>query len=128
MDPYVCGKLLTLHWKGNRVDVDALRDRIPLWQDAGKDPKMGSHGNRKLRRWKRTRSGSHRGAHKVAPLGRALHPCRRLMALLACTPSLLGVFWSRKNHPESFIPFGLRLVFLFCETLKQAKNRNWHWT
>ena len=30
MDPLVCGKLLTLHRKGNKVDVDALRDRIPI--------------------------------------------------------------------------------------------------
>ena len=52
MDPQVCGKLLILHLKGNRVDVEALRDRIPLRQDAGKGPKMGSHWNRRLRRWK----------------------------------------------------------------------------
>ena len=41
-----------LHQKGNRVDVEALRDRIPLRQDAGKGLKMGSHGYRRLRRWK----------------------------------------------------------------------------
>ena len=30
-----------------------------------------------------------------------------------------------KNHVlEGFIPFGLRLIFLFFETLKQAKNSN----
>ena len=52
MDPKVCGKLLTLHWRGNGVDVEALLDRIPLRQDAGKGPKMGSHGYRRLRRWK----------------------------------------------------------------------------
>ena len=34
------------------VDVDALRDRIPLRQIAGKGPKMGSHENRRLRRQK----------------------------------------------------------------------------
>ena len=45
-------KLLTLHRKGNRVDVDALRDRIPLWQGAEKGPKMGSHGNRGLQQRK----------------------------------------------------------------------------
>ena len=44
MDMQVCGGLLTLHRKGNRVDVDALRDRIPLRQDVEKGPKMGSHG------------------------------------------------------------------------------------
>jgi hypothetical protein len=32
--------------------------------------------------------------------GRALHPCRRLVALLTWTPSPLGVFWSKKNHRE----------------------------
>ena len=37
---------------GNGVDVEALRDRIPLRQDAGKGPKMGSHGYRRLWRWK----------------------------------------------------------------------------
>ena len=41
-----------LHRKGNRVDVDALCDRIPLRKDTGKGPKMGSHGNRRLQRWK----------------------------------------------------------------------------
>ena len=52
MDPKVYGKLLTLHRRGNGVDVEALRDRIPLWQIAGKGPKMGSHGYRRLRLWK----------------------------------------------------------------------------
>ena len=51
-NPYVCGKLLTLHRKGNRVDVEALRDRIPLRQGARKGPQMGSHGHRRLRWWK----------------------------------------------------------------------------
>jgi hypothetical protein len=52
MDPKVCGKLLTHHRRGNGVDVDALRDRIPLRQITGKGSKMGSHGNRGLRRRK----------------------------------------------------------------------------
>ena len=52
MDPKVCGKLLTLHRKVNRVDVEVLHDRIPLQQIAGKGPKMGSHGYRRLRQWK----------------------------------------------------------------------------
>ena len=51
MDPQVYGKLFTLHQKGNRVDVEALRDRIPIRQDAGKGPKMGYHENRRLRWW-----------------------------------------------------------------------------
>ena len=46
MDPKVRGKLLTLHRKGNGVDVEALHDQIPLRQIVGKGPKMGSHENR----------------------------------------------------------------------------------
>ena len=38
MNPKVYGKLLTLHPRGNGVDVEALLDRIPLEQDAGKGP------------------------------------------------------------------------------------------
>ena len=52
MDPEVCGKLLTHHRRGCGVDVEALRDRIPLRQIARKGPKMGSHGNRGLRQRK----------------------------------------------------------------------------
>ena len=52
MDPKDCGKLLMLHPRGNGVDVEAFRDRIPLRQIAGKGPKMGSHRYRRLRRWK----------------------------------------------------------------------------
>ena len=52
MDLKVCDKLLTLHRRGNGVDVEALRDQFPLRQIAGKGPKVGSHGYRRLRRWK----------------------------------------------------------------------------
>ena len=52
MDPKVCGKLLTAHRRGYGVDVEALHGRFPLWQSAGEGSKMGSHGYRRLRRWK----------------------------------------------------------------------------
>ena len=52
MDPKVYGKLLTDYRRGYGVDVEALRDRIPLRQITGKGPKMGSHGYRRLRQWK----------------------------------------------------------------------------
>ena len=52
MDPKVCGKLLTFHHMGSKVDLEALRDQIPLRQGAGKGPKMGSHEDRNLRRRK----------------------------------------------------------------------------
>ena len=38
MDPKVCGKLLTHHRRGYGVDVEALHDRFPLRQIAGKGP------------------------------------------------------------------------------------------
>ena len=63
-----------------------------------------------------------RGAHK--PLGRP--PRERpggLWTLLTWPPSSVDVFWSKKNHRESFIPFGFRLIFLFCETQKQGKEQ-----
>ena len=34
----VYGKLLMLHRRGNGVDVEALHDRTPLREDAGKGP------------------------------------------------------------------------------------------
>ena len=64
------------------------------------------------------RQGGHEGGGCAQGGGRA--PC--LVALLTFIPSLLGVFWSKKNQRETFILFGLRLVFLFCETLKQGKT------
>ena len=41
MDPKVYGKLLAHHQRGYGVDVEALRDRCPLRQDAGKGPEDG---------------------------------------------------------------------------------------
>ena len=36
MDPKVCGKLLTTHWRGYGVDVEALHGRFPLRRSAAK--------------------------------------------------------------------------------------------
>ena len=47
MDPKVYDKLLTHDWRGYGVDVEALRDRIPLRQITGKGPRwdlMGKEG------------------------------------------------------------------------------------
>ena len=59
-------------------------------------------------------------------VGRALHPCGWLGTLLAhyFTPGLL-LF--HKKSSKIGMSIGLRLVFLFCKTQKQGKNRNWHW-
>ena len=53
MDPKVYGKLLTHHRKGSKVDVEPLRDGIPLRQSAGKGLQMGSLENRDFRRRKK---------------------------------------------------------------------------
>ena len=53
-----------------------------------------------------------------APLPRAL-----LVDPLMCTASLPYCFLSKNNFSEGFILFGLRLIFLFFETLKQGKKQ-----
>ena len=69
---------------------------------------------------KRSRSVELRGAHegRAYPPGRALLPRGLLVASLTSTPSLLDCVCSEKNPCEGFIPFGFRLIFLFCEKLK----------
>jgi hypothetical protein len=49
----VCGKLLTHHRKGGKVDVEPLHDRIPLRQSARKGLQKGSLENKNLRRRKK---------------------------------------------------------------------------
>ena len=44
MDPKVCGKLLTHHWRGYSVDVEALRDRFPLRRSTEKAPRWDLTG------------------------------------------------------------------------------------
>ena len=66
--------------------------------------------------------GAHEGGGRAQGGGRAPLPCGFLVASLTYTPSLLDCFRSKNNSPEGFILFGLRLIFLFCETLKQGKK------
>ena len=63
-------------------------------------------------------SGAHEGGGHAHGVGRAFLPRDFLVASLTYTPSLLDCFCSKNNSPEGFIPFGLRLIFLFFETLK----------
>ena len=62
--------------------------------------------------------GAHEGGGRAHPLGRALHPRGHLSCFLTSTPSLLNCVCSKKIASEGFIPFGLRLIFLFFQTLK----------
>ena len=77
-----------------------------------------------VRRWSCKGPTRVLGAH---PPGRGLLPRGLLASFLTSTPSLLDHVCSKNNAPEGFIPFGLRLIFLFSETLKQAKNNNLGW-
>ena len=61
------------------------------------------------------------------PTGGDLLSRGALGCFLTCTPSSPDQIYSKNHAPEGFIPFGLRLIFFFCETLKQGENRNWHW-
>ena len=141
MDPQVYGKLLTLHRRGNGVDVESLHDRSPLQQIVGKGPKMGSHEYRRLR-WSKSVFVALPGVSRVKSIyrrkkyiggatrgpqgwGRSLLPRGCLVASLTSTPSLLGCVCSKKDPREGFIPFGFRSIFLFCETLKQAKRQQY---
>ena len=51
------------------------------------------------------------------------------MARDSSGPTLLlrGLLLVHKKSSKIGTSIGLRLVFLFCKTQKQGKNRNWHW-
>ena len=62
--------------------------------------------------------GAHEGGGRAQGGGRAPLPRGLLGCFLTSTPSPLDHVCSKNHAPERFIPFGLRLIFLFCETLK----------
>ena len=62
--------------------------------------------------------GSHEVGGRAYPPRCASLPRDRLVASLTSTPSLLDCVCSKTIAPKGFIPFGLRLIFLFFETLK----------
>ena len=134
MDPKVCRKLLTHHQRGYGVDVEALRDRIPLRQIVRKGPRWDltgteGFGGGKVVLWLSWMflgcMGIYRRKKYVdgAPWGprgwgRALLPRGRLAEFQTSTPSLLDHVRLENHVPEGFILFGLRLIFRFFETLK----------
>ena len=114
-------------------------------RSSGTGPKMGSRGYRKLRRWNQVfgsvsdRLGVRRYIYRRkeyiggatggprgwrARLGGQARPLPRGLPVGCLTqgPSLLDHVRSKNHVPEGFIPFGLHLIFFFCETLKQAKK------
>ena len=71
--------------------------------------------------------GAHEGGGRTQGGGRT--PCLVASSLLPlCGLQVSRVaFLPKITSPEGFIPFRLRLIFLFFETLKHGKNRNLHW-
>jgi hypothetical protein len=139
MDPKVCGKLLTHHRKGSKVDVEPLRDRFPLRQITGEGPQMEACGGGKSISWTPLRvsdfSGIYSGGIRSngalwAPRGtRArLPPQARPGASWApagasgLLPKLLVLVVSRKKSPKSFMAFGLHLVLIFYKTKDRHKT------
>ena len=59
-----------------------------------------------------------RGWGRAQGVGRATLPRGFLEASLTSTPSLQDDILPKNHVAEGFIPFGLRLIFLFFETLK----------
>ena len=61
-----------------------------------------------------------RGAHKTGGVPYRGGALSRgvLGSFLICTPSSPDLVRSKNHAPEGFIPFGLRLIFLFFEILK----------
>ena len=138
-----------LHRRGNGVDVEALRDRSPHPAGCRKRPQDGISRVQKVaavEKWFRgspgcfwgirvyiggtSRSGGLQGLHK---LGAAPYPWARPPPLWPPRGSsdlhskFLGCLLVQEKSSRKFYsvwtPFGIR----FCETQKQAKNRNWHW-
>ena len=68
----------------------------------------------------RSTSVDQRGAHEGGGCAGGARPLPRgrLIDCLTSTPSLLDHVCSKNHAPERFIPFGLRLVFLFFKIPK----------
>ena len=140
MDPKVYGKLLTTHWRGYGVDVEALLvdspsggapAKAPRWDLADTEGYGGGNSfswspltfsgyvgiyRRKKYVGGRSRGPGDRGAPRRG--GRALLSPGRLDFFLTCTPHPVDHVRSKNHAPEGFIPFGLCLIFLFFEMLK----------
>ena len=147
MDPKVCGKLLTTHGEGDDDDDDEeLHDGSPSGGAPEQAPRWDLHGNRRygggirvfslfmeflgyvdLYRKKEGTGGRSRGPRgrgRALGRGRTPHPRGPALCPLTWFSSSVCVIFSKNISREGFIPFGLRLIFFFCKTLKQAKNSN----
>ena len=62
--------------------------------------------------------GAHEGGGRALGGRRAPLPRGLLVGCLTSIPSPMDRVCSKNHAPEGFIPFGLRLISFFCETLK----------
>ena len=148
MDSQVCGKLLTLHRKGNRVDVEALCDRIPLRQGAGKGrwDLTGTEGcgGGKVFQWMPLLvwgyMGIYRQKDQVKRVMGAPQGWGRALLPWACPPSLWpprgssdfvskspGSLLVQEKSSQRFYSVWTRFRIPFLRNSKTRKNRNWHW-
>ena len=125
----------------------ATGEGSPLRQGAGKGSRLVFGGYRGLRR-RNSRSilevsvfigifgvGLTSGGSPGCPQGRGprpggwARPPPSWAARDSSGPTLLlrGLLLVHKKSSKIGTTIGLRLVFLFCKTQKQGKNRNWHW-
>ena len=130
---HIIGEAMVLMYKPSVIDSPSsgALEKAPRWDLMGIEG-CGS-GNRvswcsrmfsgymSIYRRKKSVRGATRGPQgwgHACPPGRASLPRGFLDASLTSTPSLLDHVCYKNNSLEAFIRFGLRLIFLFCETLK----------
>ena len=112
---------------------DGAPEKAPRWDILGTEGCGGGNrvpccswmfsGYKSIYRRRRSVRGATRGPRgwgRTQGVGRAPDPRGHLEASQTSIPSLLDCFRSKDNSPEGFVPFGLRLIFLFFEILKQA--------
>ena len=131
---------MVLMQKPSMIDSPSGRapEKAPRWDLTGTEGCGG--GNRVLApclmfsgyvgiyRRKKQVGGATRGPQgwRARPGGQARPLPRGLLVdCLTSTPSPLDHICYENHVPEGFIPFGLRLIFFFCETLKREKTAIW---
>ena len=124
---HIIGEAMVLMKKPSVIDSPSggAPEKAPRWDLTGTEGCGG--GNRvswcsrmlsvymSIYRRKKSLRGATRGPRGW---GRASLPRGLLDASLTSTPSILDYICSKNHSPKGFIPFGFRLIFLFCETLK----------
>ena len=99
---------------------DRVPEKVPRWDLMGTEGRGGGKvfswmplvvwgymGIYRRKNWVRRCMRGPQGWGRSLPPGHALCPCGRPMAPPTSSPSLLIVFWSKKNHRKGFIPFGI---------------------